>query len=123
MGFFRVQKLTKTIGEYSSDFDSLGSSTEEISILEIPEGLLSGNVKVNEDGTALIEMTDKQSTNPFWASLREQRNALLAACDFTQLPDYQGGNAAAYATYRQALRDLVETTSDPQTITWPEVPA
>jgi len=37
--------------------------------------------------------------------MRNERNALLAASDFTQAADDPTGNAAAWATYRQELRD------------------
>ena len=54
--------------------------------------------------------------------LRGERNKLLAACDYTQLPDFKG-DAAAWATYRQALRDLPANVADArETINWPAKP-
>jgi hypothetical protein len=53
-----------------------------------------------------------------WKLIREQRNKLLADSDWTQLPD-TSADAAVWATYRQALRDITEQ-SDPFNITWPE---
>lgn len=38
--------------------------------------------------------------------IRKRRNALLSACDYTQMPDYPTSNKAEWATYRQQLRDL-----------------
>ena len=121
--YFLVNKTTQSMQEYSNDAQYLYDQNIYV-LLEIPNGIAPGNCKVldTEGVLSLIEMTDKQSTNPFWSQLRAQRNALLAACDFTQLSDYQGGNAATWATYRQALRDLVENTSDPQSCTWPTQP-
>ena len=55
-----------------------------------------------------------------WAVVRADRNALLAASDWTQLPDAPV-DAAAWATYRQALRDLTQQ-SDPFNIVWPVPP-
>lgn len=52
---------------------------------------------------------------------RSQRNALLAASDWTQLPDAFGGNKARQAlwvAYRQQLRDLQFTGE----IVWPASP-
>ena len=46
---------------------------------------------------------------------RQRRDAMLAACDWTQTVDDPTGNAAAWAAYRQALRDL---PADPN---WPDV--
>ena len=54
--------------------------------------------------------------------LRARRNALLSASDWTQLADFPGANQAAWATYRQALRDLPANTVDPKVVTWPEPP-
>lgn len=56
-----------------------------------------------------------------WDEVRKERNALLAACDWTQLPDTPV-DAAEWATYRQALRDIT-TQADPFNIVWPEQPA
>jgi len=57
-----------------------------------------------------------------WEQIRSQRNALMAASDYTQMPDYNASNKAAWATYRQALRDLPQTQTDPANITWPTKP-
>lgn len=55
-----------------------------------------------------------------WAEVRAERNALLAACDWTQLPDAPV-DAVAWADYRQALRDIT-LQDDPFNITWPKEP-
>jgi hypothetical protein len=59
-----------------------------------------------------------------WASIRTRRNQLLAATDYTQVPDtpLADGQRAEVATYRQALRDIPESGPDPFTIAWPEKP-
>lgn len=56
-----------------------------------------------------------------WAMIRAERNARLAATDWTQLPDAPV-DAAVWATYRQALRDVTQQP-DPFNITWPEEPS
>ena len=56
------------------------------------------------------------------ADLREQRNALLTASDWTQLPDAPTTNAAAWKSYRQALRDLPQRTVYPNAVQWPTAP-
>tara|TARA_Y100000004_G_scaffold31402_1_gene32847 strand:+ start:867 stop:1388 length:522 start_codon:yes stop_codon:yes gene_type:complete len=53
---------------------------------------------------------------------RDQRNRLLAASDWTQLAD-SSADASAWATYRQALRDLPTTDGWPHNITWPTEPS
>lgn len=51
--------------------------------------------------------------------------ALLAACDWTQLPDVPLTRAerAGWAAYRQALRDLPQQAGFPDSPTWPTRPA
>lgn len=55
------------------------------------------------------------------AIARAQRNALLSACDWTQVPDAPV-DQAAWATYRQALRDVPQQEGFPLTISWPVQP-
>lgn len=56
---------------------------------------------------------------PVTADIRPQRDQLLAASDWTQLPDapLTGEQQAAWRDYRQALRDLPDTGGE-----WPVPP-
>lgn len=67
---------------------------------------------------AIDALTEQQ-----WANVRTDRNARLAACDWTQLPDCPLDNTVQteWAVYRQALRDITDQT-DPFNITWPQEP-
>lgn len=56
-----------------------------------------------------------------WNVIRAERNKLLVESDWTQLPDAPV-DAAAWATYRQALRD-VTTQANPFAIVWPQGPS
>jgi len=53
--------------------------------------------------------------------VREKRNDKLALSDWTQVADAPV-DQAAWATYRQALRDLPAQTGFPNTVTWPVEP-
>jgi hypothetical protein len=55
------------------------------------------------------------------AEVRQQRNELLSTCDWTQLPDSPADHEA-WATYRQALRDVTAQEGFPWDVTWPEAP-
>lgn len=55
-----------------------------------------------------------------WSAVRAERNAKLAVCDWTQLPDAPV-DATAWAAYRQALRDITNQ-ADPFNIMWPQEP-
>jgi len=52
------------------------------------------------------------------ARIRYQRDQLLLACDWTQISDSQT-DKAAWATYRQALRDVPTQSGFPWEVTWP----
>lgn len=56
--------------------------------------------------------------------IRSIRNQLLAACDWTQLPDAPLSRAqkARWKTYRKALRDVTDGATDPAEIQWPARP-
>jgi hypothetical protein len=53
--------------------------------------------------------------------MRNHRNRLLAESDWTQLPDAPV-DRAAWATYRQALRDFPATWTPGPTVTFPDKP-
>lgn len=53
--------------------------------------------------------------------IREYRNALLTSSDWTQVADAPV-DQAAWATYRQALRDVPEQEGFPASVVWPTPP-
>ena len=69
----------------------------------------------------LTEAELTQKTNQKWDRIRNKRNYLLSESDWTQVADAPG-DKAAWATYRQALRDLPSTGTDPDALTWPTSP-
>lgn len=56
------------------------------------------------------------------ASVRQERNQRLTACDWTQLPDVDPAITAAWVPYRQALRDVPEQPGFPDNVQWPVPP-
>lgn len=68
---------------------------------------------------------DPADTEALAAYIRSKRDALLAACDWTQMPDspMDAETKAAWAAYRQELRDVPQQEGFPETVTWPEEPA
>lgn len=73
---------------------------------------------VTSDATAqeITERLERQS-----ASVRDSRQVLLSASDWTQLPDAPLTDAKrqAWSTYRQALRDITAQAGFPWNVTWP----
>jgi hypothetical protein len=55
------------------------------------------------------------------AEIREDRTRRLAECDWTQLPDAPV-DAAEWAAYRQALRDISDQAGFPWDVQWPVAP-
>ena len=77
------------------------------------------------DGVTLPAVTDSEIknriTNKMWEGVRARRNKALKNSDVMALQDRVMTNEQK--AYRQALRDLPSTQSDPFNITWPTKPA
>jgi hypothetical protein len=75
-----------------------------------------------KDFVAPHENADEVPDDYFFERFRLWRNAELASSDWTQVADAQC-DKAAWATYRQALRDLPASNKDPKKIKFPTRPA
>jgi hypothetical protein len=91
---------------------------------ELVEGLNSGGtISINELGQPVITPRSESDTLLVLAeNYRLQRNSLLKSSDWTQLPDAPNDTKTAWATYRQALRDLPQQQDFPNNVTWPTAP-
>ncbi len=69
----------------------------------------------------MIETTEDVSNDYLIERIRNWRNAELAATDWTQLSDAPA-DKAAYATYRQELRDLMAQSEDARAFFFPIKP-
>lgn len=75
------------------------------------------------DTEALAQaMADTLETQ--WGNVRSQRELFLEQSDFTMMPDcpITPESKQEFITYRQALRDITETQTDPFNIAWPIPP-
>ena len=70
-----------------------------------------------EQETAYKAMKDAEQAK----SVRTQRTQLLKDSDWTQIAD-STADKTAWATYRQALRDITGQAGFPWTVTWPNDP-
>ncbi|MBS0044430.1 phage tail assembly chaperone [Shewanella sp. M16] len=63
-------------------------------------------------------------TNPGWEQIRINRAIKLKDTDWTQMSDapLSLDKKAEFAAYRQALRDLPQSTDNPDEIVWPMKP-
>ena len=67
------------------------------------------------------QWADRRDAATTWTAVRAERDALLKATDWTQLPDVPPSTRALWTDYRQALRDVPEQ-ADPFSIVWPVAP-
>lgn len=74
-------------------------------------------IAVTPDDETKARMDAEQSQR-----VRDDRNKRLADCDWTQLPDAPVDHAA-WAAYRQALRDVTAQPGFPWDIQWPAQPS
>lgn len=59
-----------------------------------------------------------------WNLIRQYRNELLTKCDWTQLKDcpLSPEKVTEYEVYRQALRDITDTFTNPDEVIFPNEP-
>lgn len=60
-----------------------------------------------------------------WSDVRGERALRLARCDWTQMPDVDltPAQVAEWRAYRQHLRDITDTATDPESVVWPDAPS
>jgi len=96
--------------------------------LPVPDGLSWDTVKGVQDGEEVTLVADDAKlaakTAQAWADLRSRRNALLQASDWVALADAHLSQAKkdAWFAYRQELRDLPDSVTDPTQVEWPVDP-
>lgn len=108
----------QTYGDITRVFDVSNQVViENAQIIDLPQ---------NVQDTQLVL---QQHRDQFMGALRQVRNSLLTACDWTQLSDVRGLKGDSWAIqwseYRQKLRDIPETyknTIDMNDVSWPTPP-
>jgi len=95
----------------------------------LTQKLVSCSAYDDDEFVSVVEVADmsaeeiQAAKDSAMAQLRATRNALLLACDWTQIADCNIPKKAEWATYRQTLRDFPSTVSDARsTVTWPHNP-
>ena len=76
-----------------------------------------GETTAAEQETAYKAMKDAEQAK----AVRTSRTQKLSDCDWTQIAD-STADKTAWATYRQALRDITDQAGFPWTVTWPDAP-
>lgn len=118
------EKTTGKITRIMSCFeDEVEGSLEDNEAALVKEGDITG--KMVSEGV-LTDIPEDQlvaeAIKKAWRELRLSRRRLLNNSDWTQVPDAPV-DSAAWAVYRQQLRDLPANTTDPRNVVWPEPPS
>lgn len=118
------EKTTGKITRIMSCFeDEVEGSLEDNEAALVKEGDITG--KMVSEGV-LTDIPEDQlvaeTIKKAWRELRLSRRRLLSNSDWTQVPDAPV-DSAAWAVYRQQLRDLPANTTDPRNVVWPEPPS
>lgn len=94
-----------------------------------PPAEKSGFTRTFREGAwTLAKDQEPEPENPppakTWDDVRADRDVLLAASDWTQLPDTPLASSAvdAWKAYRKALRDLTSSSGDPAAVVFPQPP-
>lgn len=100
------------------------------------EGIADDSKQYIKNGQ-IVDMPDRPSNYHLWSwetmswqfndeiassNLKETRKELLTESDWTQLPDVPLATKQAWATYRQALRDITTQEGYPFSVIWPTKP-
>ena len=114
-----MSRLAASINKYVWDGDDWVLEKDEstiskydFTVADFPDAPVPEKPDYNPDQKALDAEADE---------VRSERDKLLAATDWTQVADAPV-DQAAYAEYRQALRDVPEQVGFPSDVDWPEKP-
>lgn len=94
---------------------------EGVTLIEAPEHVEIGTTY---DPATGFGPKPAQALERIELGARIERDARLAACDWTQLADapLTSAQKTAWKTYRQALRDVTTQADFPASIVWPVAP-
>jgi hypothetical protein len=135
-----------TVGDYrelfaNTSFSSSGPSAEflvennakKVTLFKAYDRLTQKLVSCDayDDGefvslAQVVDLTEEEiqaAKDSAMAQIRNHRNQLLKDCDWTQIADCTIPKKSEWTTYRQTLRDLPSTVTDPRTFAdWPHNP-
>jgi hypothetical protein len=110
-----------------SGFLHISSNTHEIVIGNAPDVWASNGALKYIDDAWVIDDAEKyqeavtENTNLQATKVRKDRSIKLSESDWTQVADAKV-NKTAWATYRQALRDIPSQAGFPWDVTYPSAP-
>lgn len=118
---------------YSNTFQGF-YDTEVVQYLSLPDDVIEISSIMRDNLISELNTNNKSivlnSNNEItliekiisWDEIRGVRTMFLVESDYTQLPDFPEAKKQEWATYRQLLRDIPQTYSNPQDVIWPTKP-
>ena len=110
---YTIYMMPKSVQDGGRAGDIAGDYEWSIDDIVVPSGIDLPTVNDSE--------ITNRITNKEWVNVRTRRNRALKKSDVMALQDRVMTDEQK--TYRQALRDLPKTQSDPFNITWPTKPS
>jgi hypothetical protein len=95
----------------------VGGPKSQIKTSVVPEQLPPPEKTPQELEQELLDQIKNKETD-----IRRQRNTLLFLTDYTQTEDYIKDDKEDWKNYRQALRDITDQETFPDSVVWPEPP-
>jgi len=110
------------------DYHGDWGNPELFTHVKIPDGYKSNLTLAHRDSDGVIQIVENPNDNKneiALQSIRAIRNSKLVTCDWTQSRDspLTIEKQDEWAIYRQSLRDLPITVTDPTNVTWPTPPS
>lgn len=121
-----IETAIKALGDYEFVIDGdVNSESDWDNNIRFISGADENDLAIFSDTKPVTyaEVTAKLSeleVDAKWYDIREKRNQLLAETDFYALSDVT--MTTEMSNYRQALRDLPSTTSNPDDVVFPTKP-
>ena len=124
-GLFQYGSLKKNLAEIKVTKEKDG--VRVFSINEEQYTDLRDNCDASESGGVITIIKSAEwlenKNNEAWRKIRKERNQLLKDSDYTMLKDYPTTvSEQEWTTYRQSLRDIPQTFSNPDDVTYPDKP-
>ena len=120
-----------TDGSFNGWYDSAIHKAIPTPNLEVTDDLYQTYFETMSSGQVLTVVDGKVTFNSYvpapltWDDIKTKRDALLAACDWTQTLDAPITSSVqkSWQNYRTVLRNIHQTYSDPSLVEWPTVPS
>lgn len=111
---------------FGTDKDSLEVSDDVYNSVEFGDWYYANGYHISSDHIIFENGSFRQMTEEeCWINIRDKRESILKLCDWTVLPDspLTSAKKTAWKNYRQQLRDLPTSNTNPFNIDFPSEPS